>query len=106
LALAVCLRRFWAAKALPEALVLLLFAANFLQWAVTPQSGLYYYYYYPCVMFLGVAITVALRSLPARLFGMRISLLLLTAAAVFFVRCYPQMAHLGPPWDCLLGCWP
>jgi dolichyl-phosphate-mannose--protein O-mannosyl transferase len=106
LALAACLRRFWAAKALPEALVLLLFAANFLQWAVTPQSGLYYYYYYPCVMFLGVAITVALRSLPARLFGMRISLLLLTAAAVFFVRCYPQMAHLGPPWDCLLGCWP
>jgi dolichyl-phosphate-mannose-protein mannosyltransferase len=106
LALAVCLRRFWKAVAMPETLVLLLFSANFLQWAVTPQSGLYYYYYYPCVMFLGVAIAVALRSLPPRILGMRISLLLLMAAAVFFVRCYPQMAHLGTPWDCLFGCWP
>jgi dolichyl-phosphate-mannose-protein mannosyltransferase len=106
LALAVCLRRFWKAMAVPEALVVLLFAANFLQWAVTPQSGLYYYYYYPCVMILGVAIAVALRSLPPRVFGMRVSLPLLMAAAVFFVRCYPQMAHLGPPWDCLFGCWP
>src|SRR5580692_11502157 len=90
LALAVCLRRFWKAMAVPEALVVLLFAANFLQWAVTPQSGLYYYYYYPCVMVLGVAIAVALRSLPARVFGMRISLFVLMAAAVFFLRCYPQ----------------
>jgi len=106
LALAFCLRRFWKAIALPEALVLLLFAANFLQWAVTPQRGLYYYYYYPCVMILGVAIAVALRSLPARVFGVRISLLLLVAAAVFFVRCYPQMAHLDSPWDCVFGCWP
>jgi dolichyl-phosphate-mannose-protein mannosyltransferase len=106
LALALCLRRFWKAMALPEAMVLLLFAANFLQWAVTPQSGLYYYYYYPCVMILGVAIAIALGRLPARVFGMRISLLLLIASAVFFVRCYPQMAHLGPPWDCLFGCWP
>jgi len=53
-----------------------------------------------------VAIAVALRSLPARVFGMRISLFVLMAAAVFFLRCYPQMAHLGPPWDCLFGCWP
>ena len=106
LALAFCLQRIWKAIALPEALVLLLFAANFLQWAVTPQRGLYYYYYYPCVMILGVAIAVALRSLPARVFGVRISLLVLTAAAVFFVRCYPQMAHLDAPWDCVFGCWP
>jgi dolichyl-phosphate-mannose-protein mannosyltransferase len=106
LALALCLRRFWKSISLPEAMVLLLFAANFLQWAVTPQSGLYYYYYYPSVMILGVTIAVALRSLPPRVLGMRISLLLLMASAVFFVRCYPQMAHLGPPWDCLFGCWP
>jgi dolichyl-phosphate-mannose-protein mannosyltransferase len=106
LALAFCLRRCWKSMALPEALVLLLFAANLLQWAVTPQRGLYYYYYYPCVMILGVAIAVALRSLPARVFGMRISLLIVMAAAVFFVRCYPQMAHLDTPWDCLFGCWP
>ena len=106
LALAQCLRRFWKELALPEALVLLLFAANFFQWAVTPQSGLYYYYYYPCVMVLGMAIAVALRSLPARIFGMRLSLLFLLSAAVVFVRCYPQMAHLDTPWDCIFGCWP
>jgi dolichyl-phosphate-mannose-protein mannosyltransferase len=105
-ALALCLRRFWKAIALPEGLVLLLFTANLLQWAVTPQSGLYYYYYYPCVMVLGAAIAVAMRRLPARVFGLRISLLFLVSAAVFFVRCYPQMAHLGAPWDCLFGCWP
>jgi dolichyl-phosphate-mannose--protein O-mannosyl transferase len=106
LALALCLRRFWKAISLPEGLVLLLFAANFLQWTVTPQSGLYYYYYYPCVMILGVAIAVALRSLPTRVFGTRISLLFLICAAVFFIRCYPQMTHLESPWDCLFGCWP
>lgn len=106
LALVFCLRRFWKEIALPEALVLLLFAANFFQWAVTPQSGLYYYYYYPCVMILGMAIAVALRSLPARIFGMRLSLLFLLSAAVVFVRCYPQMAHLDTPWDCIFGCWP
>jgi len=106
LALVLCLRRFWKELALPEALVLLLFGANFLQWAVTPQSGLYYYYYYPCVMVLGMAIAVALRSLPARIFGMRLNLLFLLTAAVVFVRCYPQMAHLDTPWDCIFGCWP
>ncbi len=106
LALVLCLRRFWKELALPEGLVLLLFAANLLQWAVTPQSGLYYYYYYPCVMILGVAIAVALRSLPARIFDVRLSLVFLLSAAVVFVRCYPQMAHLNSPWDCIFGCWP
>lgn len=106
LALLLCLGRFWKSIALPEGLVILLFAANFFQWAVTPQSGLYYYYYYPCVMILGMAIAVALRSLPARIFGMRLSLLFLLAGAVVFVRCYPQMAHLDTPWDCIFGCWP
>ena len=106
LALVLCLRRFWKELALPEALILLLFAANFLQWAVTPQSGLYYYYYYPCVMVLGMAIAVALRSLPARVFRVRLSLVFLLSAAIVFVRCYPQMAHLDAPWDCIFGCWP
>jgi hypothetical protein len=72
---------------------------------VTPEKGLFYYYYYPCVMILGVAIAVAMRSLPARVFGLRISLLLLLAAAIFFLWCYPRMAHLEAPWDCALGCW-
>jgi len=58
-ALIFCLWRFWKTAALPEGLLLLLFAANYLQWAVTPEKGLFYYYYYPAVMFLGVAIAVA-----------------------------------------------
>jgi len=105
-AMAVCLRRFWKAFTLQEGLVFLLFAANYLQWAVTPEKGIFYYYYYPSVMILGVTIAIALRSLPARIFGIRISLLLLIAAGTYFLRCYPQMAHLEAPWDCAFGCWP
>jgi dolichyl-phosphate-mannose-protein mannosyltransferase len=104
-ALSLCLWRFWKTVALPEGLVLLLFAANFLQWAVTPEKGLFYYYYYPAVMILGVAIALALRSLPPRIFGVRVSLVVLVAAAVVFLWCYPRMAHLDTPWDCALGCW-
>ena len=37
-----CLWRFWKTAALPEGLLLLLFAANFLQWAATPEKGLFY----------------------------------------------------------------
>jgi dolichyl-phosphate-mannose--protein O-mannosyl transferase len=104
-ALAVCVCRMWKTVALPEGLVLLLFAANFFQWAVTPEKGLFYYYYYPAVMMLGVAIAVALRGLPRRVFGVRVSMVLLLAAVIVFLRCYPQMAHLESPWDCALGCW-
>jgi len=105
-ALALCLFRFGKEFRLPEGLVFVLFAANYLQWAVTPEKGLFYYYYYPSVLMLGVAIAVALRSLPKHVFGMRISLLVILAAGVFFLRCYPQMAHLDAPWDCAFGCWP
>ena len=105
-ALAVCLRRFWQRFSLADGLIFLLFAANYLQWAVTPEKGLFYYYYYPSVIMLGVAIAVALRSLPSRVFGIRISLLIVVAAAVFFLRCYPQMTFLESPWDCAFGCWP
>jgi len=105
-AMAACLRRFWKAVPFQEGLVFLLFAANYLQWAVTPEKGLFYYYYYPSVMILGVTIAVAIRSWPARVFGVRVSLLLLVAAATYFLRCYPQMAQLQAPWDCAFGCWP
>ena len=104
-ALVFCLKRFWKTVALPEGLVLLLFAANFFQWAVTPEKGLLYYYYYPAVMILGVAIAVALRSLPRSIFGVRVSLVILVVAAAVFLWCYPRMAHLESPWDCALGCW-
>lgn len=105
LALASCVRRFWKTAGFAEGLVLLFFFSNYLQWAVTPEKGIFYYYYYPSVMLLGVAIAVALRHLPYRLFGVRISFLVLVAAIVVFVWCYPRMANLQAPWDCALGCW-
>lgn len=104
-ALIVCARRLWTSFSLPEGLVVLLYLANMGQWAVTPQHGLFYYYYYPLAMFLSVTIAIAWRDAPARVFGVRTSLVLLLAAAVVFVWCLPNMAHLGPPWDCALGCW-
>ena len=105
IALLLCLWRFAKTPALPEGLVLLLFAANFFQWAVTPEKGLVYYYYYPAVMILGVAIAVALRSLPRSIFGVRISLVVVVLAAAVFLWCFPRMTHLQSPWDCALGCW-
>ncbi len=105
-AMAICLRRFWKEITFQEGLVFLLFVANYLQWAVTPEKGIFYYYYYPSVIILGVTIAVALRGLPNRVFGISISLLLLIAAGTYFLRCYPQMAHLEAPWDCAFGCWP
>jgi dolichyl-phosphate-mannose-protein mannosyltransferase len=104
-ALIFCMWRFWKNVAVPEALVLLLFGANVLQWAVTPEKGLFYYYYYPAVMILGVAMAVALRSLPRHILGIRVRVLVLLAAAIVFLWCYPRMAHLESPWDCALGCW-
>lgn len=105
-AMAICLRRLWKVVTFQEGMVFLLFAANYLQWAITPEKGLFYYYYYPCVMILGVTIAVAMRGLPNHIFGVRTSLLVLLAAATVFLRCYPQMAHLEAPWDCAFGCWP
>jgi len=104
-AIALCLWQFRKTAGFAEGMVLLLYAANYLQWAVTPEKGLFYYYYYPCVMILCAAIAVALRSLPARLLGVRLSFVVILAALVVFVWCCPRMAHLEAPWDCALGCW-
>jgi dolichyl-phosphate-mannose-protein mannosyltransferase len=104
-ALLPCVWRFWKSLAVAEGLVVLLYAANLLQWAVTPAPGTFYYYYYPAAMILGVAIALALRGLPRDVFGVRLSFVVLVAAAVVFIWCYPRMAHLGAPWDCALGCW-
>jgi len=103
LALVFCARRFW--NSFPETLVLALYAANLLQWGITPCKSTFYYYYYPAAMFLGVAIPLALRQLPERVFGMRPAFILVLASAVFFLFCYPRMAHLDAPWDCAFGCW-
>ena len=104
-AVALCAKRLRKTSGFAEGLVLLLFAANYLQWAVTPEKGLFYYYYYPSVMMLGVAIAISLRQLPERILGVRTGLLVLLAALVVFTWCYPRMANLEAPWDCVFGCW-
>jgi dolichyl-phosphate-mannose--protein O-mannosyl transferase len=104
-ALLFCFRRFWKFLSVPEGLVVLLYLANLLQWAVSPVKSTCYYYYYPEAMLLGVAIALALPNLPSRVLSARISFLVVMAAALVFVWCYPRMAHLEAPWDCVLGCW-
>ena len=104
LALLFCARRF--GRSFPETLIVLLYASNFLQWAITPQSCLFYYYYFPAAVFLGISIPLALRQLPERVFGVRLGTLSVLPALVVFAYCFPRMAHLPPPFDCALGCWP
>jgi hypothetical protein len=99
-----CLRRF--ARSLPETLVVLLYLANLLQWAATPQRALYYYYYFPAAMFLGMAIPVTLRHLPERVLGARLNVVAVLPAILVFAYCLGRMANLPPPFDCALGCWP
>lgn len=98
-----CARRLLVS--LPETLVVLLYAGNLLQWAVTPQTFTYYYYYFPAAIFLGVALAVALSRLPERVYGVRISALVVLASLYIFLFCYGQMAHLQTPFDSLLGHW-
>lgn len=104
--IAFCLWRAWKSFGISEGLVFLLYAASLLQWAVTPTRAFsLYYYYFPAAMFLGVAMAVALNSLPRTFLGMRISVIVLVVAGIVFLWCYPRMAHLDAPWDCALGCW-
>ena len=106
LALIACLLRMVRRLALPELTIVLLYAANLLQWVVIPRKHTYYYYYFPAAMLLSVTIAIALARLQhKRVFGIRVSLLLVSAAAAFFLFCYPRMASLESPWDCMLGCW-
>jgi 4-amino-4-deoxy-L-arabinose transferase-like glycosyltransferase len=99
-----CLWRF--ARSLPETLIALLYGANLMQWAVTPQKALYYYYYFPAAMFLGIAIPLALKRLPTRIFGARLSVVAVLPAVCVFAYCFGRIANLPPPFDCALGCWP
>jgi dolichyl-phosphate-mannose-protein mannosyltransferase len=104
--IAFCLWRSWKSFGFSEGLVVLLYAANLLQWAFTPTRAFsLYYYYFPAAMFLGVAMAVMLNSLPRTFLGMRIGMIVLVAASLIFLWCYPRMAHLDAPWDCALGCW-
>jgi dolichyl-phosphate-mannose-protein mannosyltransferase len=104
--IAFCLWRSWKLFGVSEGLVVFLYAANLLQWVVTPTRAFsLYYYYFPAAMFLGVAMAVALNRLPRTFLGIRVGLIALVAAALVFLWCYPRMAHLDAPWDCALGCW-
>jgi dolichyl-phosphate-mannose-protein mannosyltransferase len=103
-ALAVCARRM--AGSFAEMFVVLLYLGNLIQWAITPQTYLYYYYYFPSAMFLGVAIVLAIRRAPPRIFGVSPPLACVVAAACAFLFCFAHMAHLESPFDCALGCWP
>jgi len=83
-----------------------LYVLNLLQWVVTPRPVTYYYYYYPSAMFLGTALAVALRRTQRpQIFGVRLTVILPVLAALVFLYCYPRMAHLDAPWDCMFGCW-
>jgi dolichyl-phosphate-mannose-protein mannosyltransferase len=107
-ALVLCLWRLCKNRAgsIAELMVILLYAANVLQWLVIPQKSTCYYYYYPSAMLLGVAIAIALaRSQVRAIKGIRISVVLVVASVVFFLYCYPRMAALQAPYDCALGCW-
>lgn len=104
LALVYCLRRF--GRNLPETLIVSLYAVNLLQWAVTPQPCMFYYYYFPSAMFLGMAIPAALRRLPESFYGVRLSVVTVLPALCVFAYCFAHMAHLGAPYDTMLGYWP
>jgi hypothetical protein len=103
-ALLFCLRRF--ARTLPETLIVSLYAVNMLQWAFTPQSCTFYYYYFPAAMFLGMAIPIALCRIPSHYFGVRLSVVCVLPALCVFAFCFAHMAHLGAPYDTMLGYWP
>jgi dolichyl-phosphate-mannose-protein mannosyltransferase len=102
-ALLYCLRRF--GRSFPETLIVVLYAMNMLQWIVTPQHSVFYYYYFAPAMMVGMAIPVALARLPERCFGVRLSIVAVLPAFCVFVFCFAHMAHLGAPWDTMLGYW-
>ena len=103
-ALLYCVRRF--GRNLAETVMVLFYAMNMLQWIVTPQPCVFYYYYFPAAMFVGMAIPVALSRLPARYFGVRLSVVCLLPPFCVFMYCLAHMAHLGAPYDTMLGYWP
>lgn len=105
-ALLFCAWRFCRSFSLAEGLITLFYAVNLLQWVIIPQQRTVYYYYYPCTMFLCEALAIVLGwTANRRVLGMRPVLIVLLAASVFFLYCYPRMAALEAPYDCALGCW-
>jgi dolichyl-phosphate-mannose--protein O-mannosyl transferase len=102
-AVVVCGRRFL--KTMPETFIVLLYVANLLQWAVTPQSCLYYYYYFPAATFLGIAIPLGIQQVQNRTVRSHLMLVSVSASVCVFTFCFAHMAHLGPPYDTAFGYW-
>ena len=93
--------------ALAEGVVVALFVGSLFQWAIIGRSFTYYYYYSIAATFLCLAVPTALRQQPDyNVLGVRVSLLCMVSAAVIFLYCLPQMAHLGSPYNSMLGYWP
>lgn len=106
-ALLFCILKFLQAPALPEGMVISLYAANVFQWVVIPQKLTCYYYYYPPATLLSLAIVLACARLPRpSIAGVRPVVIAVAAAGVFFLICYPKMAAFQAPLDCALTCWP
>ena len=106
LALGFCLWRVVRRFALAEFTIVALYATSLLQWLAIPRKVTYYYYYYPCVLLLGLAITLALARWQRKtLLGVRLVLIPVLAAFMMFLFCYPHMAGLQAPWDTIFGYW-
>lgn len=103
LAIVICALRF--GRSFPHTVLVSLYMANVLQWAVTPQRLLYYYYYFPAAMLLGVLVATALGDLPKQIWGIRLHIICIAAAICVFLFCFARMAHLEVPFECALGCW-
>lgn len=107
LALLFCTYRFLLKPTLAEGVVVALFSASLFQWAIIGRAYTYYYYYSISATFLCLALPTALRQTPSyHVLGMRVSLFGVVSAALIFLYCFPQMAHLGAPYDTILGYWP
>lgn len=104
-ALLFCVIRLVRKPSLEEGVVVALFSASWLQWAIIPRAFEYYYYYSLAATFLCLALPTALRHAPGyRVVGVRVSLINVVAAAVLFLVYYPKMTALEAPWDCAIVC--
>jgi hypothetical protein len=89
----------------PEWAAVALYLANLLLWAVAPRHFTYYYYYYPAATFLCVVLVAGLKRAPRSIAGVRLTVITVFAASIFFLYCLPKMANLGVPWDTMFGRW-
>jgi dolichyl-phosphate-mannose--protein O-mannosyl transferase len=103
LALVFCVVSFIKGKMFVDGVVVALFASSLLQWAIIGRTFSYYYYYAIAFTMLTLLVPVALRSNP-KIFGVRLSTVVVVAVMVGFLIMYPKMTGLEAPYDCALVC--